>query len=102
YVPQDGLLFPHLSVEDNVRFGLPRGSGPGPLEEALSLCHIRTLLRRFPRSLSGGEKQRVALARALASKPRLLLLDEPLAALDAQLKERILPVLFGIRDLGQT
>ena len=96
YVPQDACLFPHLTVLDNVRFGA-RGEVRG-VEAALDALEIRDLVGRYPVSLSGGEKQRVALARALASRPRVLLLDEPLAALDAPLRERVLPYLLRIRD----
>ncbi|MBJ6763378.1 molybdenum ABC transporter ATP-binding protein [Myxococcaceae bacterium JPH2] len=97
YVPQDALLFPHLSVEQNVRFGARGGRG-ARVDEALALLELEPLLRRYPATLSGGEKQRVALARALASAPDLLLLDEPLAALDVALKERVLPYLLRVRD----
>jgi molybdate transport system ATP-binding protein len=96
YVPQDAALFPHLSVRDNVRFGAR--AGDGPVETAIDTLELRPLLARDPRTLSGGEKQRVALARALATRPRLLLLDEPLAALDARLRERVLPWLLRVRD----
>jgi len=99
YVPQDAALFPHLTVEGNVRFGLARETGTGcSFDDAVNTLEIGGLLRRYPATLSGGEKQRVALARALASSPRLLLLDEPLAALDAELKERIFPYLLRIKD----
>jgi len=96
YVPQDAGLFPHLTALENVCFGA-RG-GRRRVEAALEALEIGPLRSRHPVSLSGGEKQRVALARALASNPRLLLLDEPLAALDVELRERILPYLLRIRD----
>lgn len=99
YVPQEGLLFPHLDVEQNLRFGAASGDGARlRIEEITEILAIRTLLRRYPASLSGGEKQRVALGRALATSPRLLLLDEPLAAVDRELKERVLPYLLRMRE----
>jgi molybdate transport system ATP-binding protein len=96
YVPQDAGLFPHLTALENVRFGA-RGGGDA-VDLALEILEIRSLVDRYPASLSGGEKQRVALARALATRPRLLLFDEPLASLDVALRERILPYLVRIRD----
>jgi molybdate transport system ATP-binding protein len=96
YVPQDAGLFPHLSAHDNVRFGA-RGD-LRRVEAAVRTLEIGPLLARYPGSLSGGEKQRVALARALATQPRALLLDEPLAALDVSLRERVLPYLLRVRD----
>ena len=96
YVPQDYALFPHLSVFDNVAFGLKssraRMSKRERAQRVLALLEemeIGPLAGRFPRFLSGGEKQRVALARALAPKPRALLLDEPLAALDASARKQV-------------
>ncbi|WP_408888995.1 molybdenum ABC transporter ATP-binding protein [Myxococcus faecalis] len=97
YVPQDALLFPHLTAEQNVRYGARKGR-PSRFDEAVGLLELGPLLHRYPATLSGGEKQRVALARALATDPALLLLDEPLAALDVTLKERVLPYLLRVRD----
>jgi molybdate transport system ATP-binding protein len=96
YVPQDSGLFPHLNVVENVRFGAR--ADRGAVEAAIDTLEIRPLLDRTPLALSGGERQRVALARALATRPRLLLLDEPLAALDIPLRDRVLPWLLRVRD----
>ncbi len=100
---QEGRLFPHLTVARNIAFGAryaPKGA-PGLDEGAiLHMLGIETLLPRRPRSLSGGEKQRVAIARALLMRPRLLLMDEPLAALDGPRKDEILPYLERLRDSG--
>jgi iron(III) transport system ATP-binding protein len=87
YVPQEGSLFPHLSVEANVGFGLSRRDRRGSrVPELLGLVGLEGLGHRYPHELSGGQQQRVALARALAVQPRLILLDEPFAALDASLR----------------
>jgi molybdate transport system ATP-binding protein len=102
FVPQDGALFPHLSVEGNLRFAEQRPGAGGAdkvfqRDHVCALLGIEGLLARRPATLSGGERQRVALARALVSAPRLLLLDEPLAALDAARKDAILPYLQRVR-----
>lgn len=86
WVPQDGALFPHLSVRDNLGYAGARDAEIAEMAERLSLG---ALLQRRPRNLSGGERQRVALGRALLAKPQLLLLDEPFAALDSELRERL-------------
>ncbi len=96
YVPQDAGLFPHLSALDNVRFGA-RGRRD-QVDAAIDALGLEPVLARRPGSLSGGERQRVALARALATEPALLLLDEPLAALDKGLRERVLPYVLRVRE----
>ncbi len=101
YVFQEGRLFPHLSVRGNLTYGLRRVAPAERrigLDQIVALLGLDALLERRPRDLSGGEKQRVALGRALLANPRLLLLDEPLAALDQPRKEEILPFIERLRD----
>jgi len=100
YVFQEASLFPHLSVRKNLDYGRKRvNSGHRvSLDQAVELLGIGHLLDRMPDRLSGGERQRVAIARALATSPRLLLMDEPLAALDLKRKGEILPYLERLHD----
>ncbi len=101
YVFQDARLFPHLSVEQNLSFGqwfAPKADRYADRGQILSLLGISHLLPRRPSQLSGGEKQRVAIGRALLTSPKLLLMDEPLAALDAPRKAEILPYIERLRD----
>jgi molybdate transport system ATP-binding protein len=97
YVAQDVALFPHLNVRSNVLYGRREGQKLS-LETVAGMLEIEMLLDRRVPQLSGGEKQRVALARALMSAPELLLLDEPLAAVDVERRRRILPYLERVRD----
>lgn len=103
YVFQESSLFPHLSVMSNLQYGRQRsaqaGDQPGiDLSQVIGLLGIEPLLSRKPDALSGGERQRVAIARALAVNPKLLLMDEPLAALDMQRKQEILPYLEKLQQ----
>lgn len=95
YVFQESCLFPHLTVQQNIDYGRQRIrlKAVREIEAVIELLNIGQLLKRYPAKLSGGEKQRVAIARALAVEPQLLLMDEPLAALDQAHKYEILPYL---------
>jgi molybdate transport system ATP-binding protein len=97
YVAQDVALFPHMSVRKNVLYGRRAGQRLS-LDTVAGMLEIAPLLERDVPQLSGGERQRVALARALMSAPELLLLDEPLAAVDVERRRRILPYLERVRD----
>lgn len=95
YVTQEPALFPHLTVAQNVGFGVPTRDRAARVSEMLRLVGVTDLASRHPHELSGGQKQRVALARAVAPRPRILLLDEPLSALDAASRDALR------RDLGR-
>ena len=97
YVPQDALLFPHRSVAENVAAGA-RATDASLRTRVLEVLELGALVDRRPDTLSGGERQRVALARALCSRPDVLLLDEPLAALDRPLRRRVLPYLWRVSE----
>jgi molybdate transport system ATP-binding protein len=100
YVFQEGRLFPHLSVRQNLNYAglFSRGMPEAEFDRVVELLGLKELLDRRPGNLSGGEKQRVAIGRALLSSPRLLLLDEPLASLDAHRKNEVLQYIELIRD----
>jgi len=108
YVPQDYALFPHLTVYENMAFGLklrkvPKKEEERAISEWVEKLRIGHLLGRHPLTLSGGEKQRVALARALVLRPKVLLLDEPLSALDERSRERLIGELKAIhKETGAT
>ena len=116
YVFQDHLLFPHLRVRNNLLYGWKRrlpGANTVEFDHVVEVLELATLLDRLPYTLSGGQRQRVALGRALLRGPELLLLDEPLASLDAALKDRVLsyvekalqewhiPALYVTHDRGE-
>ncbi len=98
YVFQDSLLFPHMSVLSNLTYGRGAGAGKVTLEHVTALLGIDHLLDRRPNTLSGGEKQRVAMGRAFLADPSLVLMDEPLASLDNERRQEILPFIESLRD----
>jgi molybdate transport system ATP-binding protein len=101
YVFQEASLFPHLNVQANLEYGLKRVAQADykiPLNTAIDLLDIGHLLQRKTTQLSGGERQRIAIARALATSPRILLMDEPLSALDMTRKQEIMPYLESLHD----
>ena len=98
YVFQEARLFPHYSVRGNLLYGAKKDSSGPSFDAVVELLGIKDLLARRPADLSGGEKQRVAIGRALLASPRLLLMDEPLASLDAARKAEILPFIERLRD----
>ena len=98
---QDGRLFDHLSVAGNLKYAARRANADGPeihLDQVLAELDLKDLMDRRPATLSGGERQRVAIARALLTRPRLMLMDEPLAALDRARKAAILPMIGALPD----
>lgn len=101
YVFQQPQLFAHLDVEANIRYGMTRSPGNTiDFDEVVSMLDVTTLLSRRPETLSGGEAQRVAIARAFCQSPRMVLMDEPLSAVDESRKDQLLPYLDRLRDEG--
>ncbi|MCB0654485.1 MAG: ATP-binding cassette domain-containing protein [Saprospiraceae bacterium] len=98
FVFQDYALFPHLRVRENLHFALPKGDSPQIVHELMQMMDLHSLADRYPRQLSGGQQQRVALARAIVRKPRILLLDEPLAALDSSMRQTLQDFLIRLKD----
>ena len=98
YVFQDTRLFPHMSVERNLTYGAGRRPDRAALAHMAELLDLKRFLERRPDSLSGGERQRVAIGRAMLARPRLLLMDEPLTALDVARRGEILPYIERLRD----
>lgn len=103
YVPQEGALFPTHTVREHLEFALQIRAWPGAaiaerVRELASLLHLTTLLERYPHQLSGGERQRTALGRALAFRPAILCLDEPLSALDDEVRAEMIGLLRQVRE----
>jgi molybdate transport system ATP-binding protein len=103
YMFQDYALFPNMTVRDNLAFSLRKGASKQRVDELLAMMELGALQHQKPVTLSGGQKQRVALARALASEPEMLLLDEPLSALDASIRARLQDEILKLqRSMGIT
>jgi len=100
YVFQEASLFPHLSVRGNLTFGMGKGDNSAAFgfDEVVAILGLEHLISRYPHHLSGGERQRVAIGRALLSNPHVLLMDEPLSALDQKMREEIMPFLLRLRE----
>jgi molybdate transport system ATP-binding protein len=96
FVFQDYQLFPHLTVEANLRYGFRRAKSQIDLPHLIEVLELSSLLHRYPQTLSGGQRQRVALGRAIASQPELLLLDEPVSALDQEFRDNVVEYLQRI------
>ncbi|MEZ4989140.1 MAG: ABC transporter ATP-binding protein [Saprospiraceae bacterium] len=100
---QDYALFPHFNIRQNLRYALEKGQADDHLQDLISVMGLANLLDRKPETLSGGQRQRVALARALVRRPKLLLLDEPLSALDAEMRHRLQAYIMRVhRAFGLT
>lgn len=103
FVFQDYALFPNMTVRENLRFGLEKGQSTEIIEKLIEIIDLGELQKRKPNTLSGGQKQRVALARALVSRPKLLLLDEPLSALDHEMRIKLQSYILEVhREFGLT
>lgn len=103
YVFQDYALFPNMNIRQNISYGIPKNKNPEWVDELISIVNLEDIQDRFPDTLSGGQKQRVALARALARKPSILLLDEPLSALDNKIRSELQDyILLMHKKLGLT
>ncbi|MDR2105604.1 MAG: molybdenum ABC transporter ATP-binding protein, partial [Deferribacteraceae bacterium] len=100
YVFQDSRLFPHLTVLKNITYGLKKGEDRRKAAEISDFLGITPLLHRYPKNLSGGEKQRVALGRALLSSPKILLMDEPLASLDAVRRDELVEYILSLKEFS--
>jgi molybdate transport system ATP-binding protein len=105
FVFQDYALFPNMTVRQNLKYALGKGQKPGIIDELIDITELHQLVDQYPANLSGGQQQRVALARALVRRPSILLLDEPLSALDAQIRLKLQAYIlkvhrtFGLRTI---
>ena len=99
FVFQEYSLFPNMTVYENIRYALNGKSGLSQVEEAMEIMELEQLKDRYPLNLSGGQKQRAALARAIVRKPEILLLDEPLSALDSEMRTRLQDYILKVHRL---